>query len=115
VTHEECHRSPFLKIFNFSFLYPDMKKNHFSSQIFLKLTFSHSEKLFVFKYCFIFIVLGPDTSTPGSREGKHRGDKDSNGGQCLTKQFSCHHHIKNHFSSQIFLKLTFSDSVQSHD
>ena len=31
------------------------------------------------------------------------------------KQFSCHHHIKNHFSSQIFLKLTFSDSVQSHD
>jgi hypothetical protein len=31
------------------------------------------------------------------------------------KQFSCHHHIKNHFSSQIVLKLTFSDSVQSHD
>ena len=31
------------------------------------------------------------------------------------KQFSCHHHIKNHFSSQIFLKLTCSNSVQSHD
>jgi hypothetical protein len=31
------------------------------------------------------------------------------------KQFSCHHHIKNIFSSQILLKLTFSDSVQSHD
>jgi hypothetical protein len=30
------------------------------------------------------------------------------------KQFSCHH-IKNHFSSQIFLKLTFSDAFQSHD
>ena len=25
----------------------------------------------MFKYCFIFIVLGLDTSTPGSREGKH--------------------------------------------
>jgi hypothetical protein len=31
------------------------------------------------------------------------------------KQFSCHHHINNHFSSQIFLRLTFSDSVQAHD
>jgi 4-hydroxybenzoate polyprenyltransferase len=31
-----------LKIFNFSFLYPDMKKNHFSSQILLKFTFSRT-------------------------------------------------------------------------
>ena len=36
------------------------------------------EKLFVFKYCFIFIVLGQDTSTQGSREGKDRCDKGSN-------------------------------------
>jgi hypothetical protein len=35
--------------------------------------------------------------------------------QVFYKQFSCHHHIKNHFSSQIFLKLAFSNSVQSHD
>ena len=42
------------------------------------------EKLFVFKYCFIFIVLGQDTSTPGSRDGKHRCDKGSNGGRGLT-------------------------------
>ena len=31
------------------------------------------------------------------------------------KLFSCHHYISNHFLSQIFLKLTFSDSVQAHD
>jgi hypothetical protein len=29
-------------LFNISFLDPDMKKNHFSSQILLKLTFSDS-------------------------------------------------------------------------
>ena len=42
------------------------------------------EKLFVFKYCFIFIVLGQDTSTPGSIGGKHRGDKGSSGGRSLS-------------------------------
>jgi hypothetical protein len=42
------------------------------------------EKLFVFKYCFIFIVLGQDTSTPGSKDGTHRGDKGSIGGRGLT-------------------------------
>jgi hypothetical protein len=42
------------------------------------------EKLFVFKYCFILIVLGQDTSTQGSMEGKHRGDKGSSGGRGLT-------------------------------
>jgi predicted lactoylglutathione lyase len=31
------------------------------------------------------------------------------------KQFSCHDSIKNNFSSEILIKLTFSDSVQSHD
>ena len=41
------------------------------------------EKLFVFKYCFIFIVLGHDTSTPGSMEGKGRCDKGSSGGRSL--------------------------------
>jgi hypothetical protein len=38
---------------------------------------------------------------------------------CITKviykHFSCHHHIKKHFLQQIVLKLTISDSVQSHD
>ena len=42
------------------------------------------KKLFVFKYCFIFIVLGLDTSTPGSMDGKHRCDKGSSGGRGLT-------------------------------
>ena len=42
------------------------------------------EKLFVFKYCFIFIVLGLDTSTPVGKGGKHRGDKGSSGGRGLT-------------------------------
>jgi hypothetical protein len=58
-------------------LYPDMKKKKNSSQILLKLTFSDSVQS-------IFIVLGPDTSTPGSRDGKHRGDKGSSGGRGLT-------------------------------
>jgi len=31
------------------------------------------------------------------------------------KQFSCHDYIKNHFSQQILIQLTLSDSVQSHD
>ena len=39
------------------------------------------EKLFVFKYCFIFIVLGHDTSTPVSTGGKDRCDKGSIGGR----------------------------------
>ena len=38
---------------------------------------------------------------------------------CITKVFhnksSCHGCIENNFSSEIFIKLTFSDSVQSHD
>jgi len=38
----------------------------------------------VFKYCFIFIVLGLDISTPVSREGKDRCDKGSSGGRGLT-------------------------------
>jgi hypothetical protein len=42
------------------------------------------EKLFVFKYCFIFIVLGHDTSTHGSRGGKDRCHKGSSGGRGLT-------------------------------
>ena len=42
------------------------------------------EKLFVLKYCFIFIVLGQDTSTPGSKGEKDRGDKGSIGGRGLT-------------------------------
>ena len=29
----------------------------------------------MFKYCFIFIVLGQDTSTPGSTDGNDSGDK----------------------------------------
>ena len=31
------------------------------------------------------------------------------------KQFSCHDYKKKHFSSVIFIKFTFSDSVESHD
>ena len=42
------------------------------------------EKLFVFRYCFIFIVLVHDTSTQGSREGKERCDKGSNRDRGLT-------------------------------
>ena len=33
---------------------------------------------------FIFIVLGQDTSTPGSKAGKDRCDKGSGGGRGLT-------------------------------
>ena len=33
----------------------------------------------------------------------------------LYKQCNCHDYIKNHFSSEISIKLTLSDSVQSHD
>ena len=42
------------------------------------------EKLFVFKYCFIFIALGLDTSTLCRREGKRRCDQGSTGGRDLT-------------------------------
>ena len=38
----------------------------------------------MFKYCFIFIVLGQDTSTPGSTDENDRGDKGSIGGRGLT-------------------------------
>jgi hypothetical protein len=53
-----------------------LNTNNFSSNL--------HKKLFVFKHCFIFIVLGSDTSTPGSREGKDRCDKGSTGGRGLT-------------------------------
>jgi len=43
-----------------------------------------TEKLFVFRYCFIFIVLGHDTSTPVSNEERHIYDKGSSGGRGLT-------------------------------
>jgi ankyrin repeat protein len=33
----------------------------------------------------------------------------------VNKQFICHGYIGNHFSSEMFIKLTFSDSVESHD
>ena len=45
------------------------------------------EKLFVFKYCFIFIVLGLDTSTPVRTDRKHRGDKGSIG--CRSHTVCC--------------------------
>jgi hypothetical protein len=32
-----------------------------------------TDKLFVFEYCFIFIVLGSDTSSLGSLDGQDRG------------------------------------------
>jgi hypothetical protein len=35
------------------------------------------QKLFVFKYCFRFITLGPDISTPVSNVGTHICDKGS--------------------------------------
>jgi len=43
-----------------------------------------TEKLFVFKHCFIFIVLGWDTSTPGSMEGPQRCDRGVAEGRDLT-------------------------------
>ena len=33
----------------------------------------------------------------------------------FNKQFICHDYIKNNFSSESLIKLTFSDLVQSHD
>ena len=42
-----------------------------------------SEKLFVFKYCYIFIVLGSDTSSPSSIERQHRGSRPSAKGRSL--------------------------------
>ena len=38
----------------------------------------------MFKNCFILIVLGQDTSTQGSMEGKDRCDEGSIGGRGLT-------------------------------
>ena len=43
-----------------------------------------TEKMFVLKYCFNFIVLGEDTSTPGSRGGPQRCDILVTGGRGLT-------------------------------
>ena len=43
-----------------------------------------TEKLSVLRYCFIFIVLGQDTSTQGSKEGPQRCDRGVTGGRCLT-------------------------------
>jgi hypothetical protein len=45
------------------------------------------EQLFLLKYCFIFTVLGPDTSTLVSKVGLHRCHKDPPGGRGLT--FCC--------------------------
>ena len=42
-----------------------------------------AEKLFVLKYCFIFIVLGQDISTRGSIAGPQRCDRDVIGGRGL--------------------------------
>jgi hypothetical protein len=36
-----------------------------------------TEKLFVLKYSFIFIVLAQDTSSPGSMAGQIRGSRNS--------------------------------------
>jgi hypothetical protein len=38
----------------------------------------------VFKYCFILIVLGQDTSTPGSIERPQRCDRGVTGGRSIT-------------------------------
>jgi len=43
-----------------------------------------TEKLFVLKYCIIFIVLGMDTSTLGSISGPQRCDRGVIGGRGLT-------------------------------
>ena len=43
-----------------------------------------TEKLSVLRYCFIFIVLGQDTSTQGSMEGPHRCDRGVTGGRGIT-------------------------------
>ena len=42
------------------------------------------EKLFLFQYCFILIVLEQYISTLGSRVWKQRYDKGSSGGRVLT-------------------------------
>ena len=42
------------------------------------------EKLFVLKYCLIMIVLGQNTSTPGSMGGPQRCDKGVTGGRSFT-------------------------------
>ena len=43
-----------------------------------------TEKLFVFEYCFTFIVLGQNTSKTVSSEWKDRYDKSFTGGRGLT-------------------------------
>jgi hypothetical protein len=43
-----------------------------------------NEKLFVFKYCFKFIVVGLDTSTPVSKVWTHRCHKGSTGRRGLS-------------------------------
>ena len=45
-----------------------------------------TEKLSVLRYCFIFIVLGWDTSTLGSKEGPQRCDRGVTGGRGITIQ-----------------------------
>ena len=42
------------------------------------------EKLFVLKYCLIMIVLGRDSSTPGSMAGPHRCDRGVTRGRGFT-------------------------------
>jgi hypothetical protein len=42
-----------------------------------------TDKLFVFKYCFIFIVLGSDTSSLGSRGWQKRSSRPSVKGRIL--------------------------------
>ena len=44
---------------------------------------SFPKKVFVLKYCFIFIVLGQDTSTPGSIQGPQRCDRVVTGGRSV--------------------------------
>jgi len=43
-----------------------------------------TETIFVFKYSFIFMVLGDDTATPGSMWGPQRCDRGVTGGRSLS-------------------------------
>jgi len=43
-----------------------------------------TETIFLLNYCFIFIVLGHDTSIPGSMWGPQRCDRGFTGGRGLT-------------------------------
>jgi hypothetical protein len=54
-----------------------------------------------------------------SVDNRHFVDKSSQTRQhfitkAFKKKFSCHGYRKNNFSSEMLIKLTFSDSVQSH-